>query len=51
VAHRLHSAQVSDLVLVLDRGEPVELGPPGDLAVRPDGHYRRLLDAEQLTSA
>ena len=49
VAHRLHSAQVSDLVLVLHQGEPVELGPPRELAARPDGHYRRLLDAEQAS--
>ena len=46
VAHRLHSAQTSDLVLVLHRGEPVELGHPNDLASREDGTYRRLLDAE-----
>jgi ABC-type bacteriocin/lantibiotic exporter with double-glycine peptidase domain len=49
VAHRLYSAQVSDLVLVLHQGEPVELGHPLDLAGRPDGHFRRLLDAEQAT--
>ena len=51
VAHRLHSAQVSDLVLVLHQGEPVELGPPSELAARPDGHYRRLLDAEQASGS
>jgi ABC-type bacteriocin/lantibiotic exporter with double-glycine peptidase domain len=50
VAHRLHSAQVSDLVLVLHQGEPVELGHPRDLATRPDGPYRRLLEAEQATA-
>jgi ABC-type multidrug transport system fused ATPase/permease subunit len=51
VAHRLYSAQVSDLVLVLHQGEPVELGHPHDLAARPDGHFRRLLEAEQATTA
>jgi ATP-binding cassette subfamily B protein len=51
VAHRLHSAQVSDLVLVLHQGEPVELGHPRDLAARSDGPYRRLLEAEQATAA
>lgn len=50
VAHRLHSAQVSDLVLVLHQGELVELGHPNDLAARADGPYRRLLDAEQATA-
>ena len=46
VAHRLHSAQVSDLVLVLQNGEPVEIGHPSDLAGRADGYYSRLLAAE-----
>lgn len=47
VAHRLYSAQISDLVLVLDQGQPVELGPPAELAARPSSHYSRLLEAEQ----
>jgi ABC-type bacteriocin/lantibiotic exporter with double-glycine peptidase domain len=51
VAHRLHSAQVSDLVLVLHQGIPVEIGHPADLAGRTDSHYRRLLEAEHATSA
>ena len=50
VAHRLHSAQVSDLVLVLHQGEPVEVGHPSDLADRADGYYRHLLDAELTRS-
>jgi ABC-type bacteriocin/lantibiotic exporter with double-glycine peptidase domain len=51
VAHRLHSAQVSDLVLVLNQGEAVEIGHPLDLAANPNGHYRRLLEAEQSAAA
>jgi ABC-type multidrug transport system fused ATPase/permease subunit len=50
VAHRLHSAEVSDQVLVLHQGQPVELGHPIDLASRADGYYRRLLEAESITS-
>ena len=50
VAHRLHSAQVSDLVLVLHQGEPVELGHPLDLAARANGYYSRLLAAEATPS-
>ena len=50
VAHRLHSAQLSDLVLVLHQGEPVEIGHPLELAAKPDGHYRRLLEAELGTA-
>ena len=51
VAHRLHSAEVSDLVLVLHQGEPVEVGHPSDLADRADGYYRRLLAAEVTQSS
>jgi len=51
VAHRLFSAQVSDLVLVLDQGQPVECGHPAELASRVDGHYRRLLAAEAMFSS
>ena len=51
VAHRLHSAQVSDHVLVLHQGEPVEIGHPTDLAARADGYYRRLLAAEATSSS
>ena len=47
VAHRLYSAEISDLVLVLDRGVPVELGPPHDLASNPGGAFHQLLEAER----
>jgi ABC-type bacteriocin/lantibiotic exporter with double-glycine peptidase domain len=51
VAHRLHSAQVSDLVLVLEQGEPVEIGHPRELAEQANGYYHRLLMAEATTTA
>jgi ABC-type bacteriocin/lantibiotic exporter with double-glycine peptidase domain len=47
VAHRLYSAEISDLVLVLDRGVPVELGPPKQLAANRGGPFQRLLEAER----
>lgn len=47
VAHRLYSAEISDLVLVLDRGVPVELGPPQQLAANRGGPFHRLLEAER----
>lgn len=50
VAHRLHSAQISDWVLVLDQGQPVEQGHPHDLA-RAGGFYSRLLDAELVSAS
>ena len=49
VAHRLHSAEISDLVLVLERGVPVELGHPQELSARAEGPFRRLLDAERAS--
>lgn len=45
VAHRLQAAQISDHVLVLERGQPVQQGNPQQLAAS-DGPYRRLLEAE-----
>ena len=50
VAHRLYSAEISDLVLVLERGVPVELGHPKQLAERGDGAFRRLLDSEHTSA-
>ncbi|MCX5943924.1 MAG: ATP-binding cassette domain-containing protein [Cyanobacteria bacterium] len=53
VAHRLYAAEISDLVLVLDQGVPVELGPPQQLAANKGGPFQRLLEAEstQVTMA
>jgi ABC-type bacteriocin/lantibiotic exporter with double-glycine peptidase domain len=45
VAHRLHAAQISDWVLVLDHGQVVEQGPPQHLAAS-GGAYSALLSAE-----
>lgn len=50
VAHRLYSAQISDWVLVLDQGLPVEQGHPQDLA-RSGGFYSRLLEAELVSAS
>lgn len=41
VTHRLKTSSVADIVLVLDRGEPVEIGTPQDL-VRSGGKYAEL---------
>jgi ABC-type bacteriocin/lantibiotic exporter with double-glycine peptidase domain len=49
VAHRLHSAQISDWVLVLEQGQLIEQGPPRELA-RAGGTYQRLLEAELVSS-
>lgn len=45
VAHRMHAAQISDWVLVLDQGQLIQEGHPRDLAST-QGPYRRLLESE-----
>ena len=50
VAHRLYSAEISDLVLVLEHGKPVAIGHPVELAAVSGGPYKRLLDAELIDS-
>ena len=45
VAHRMHGAQISDWVIVLDQGKLVEQGPPRILA-EAGGNYQSLLEAE-----
>lgn len=47
VAHRMHAAEISDWVLVLEQGQLVQQGHPRDLSST-DGPYRRLLEAELL---
>jgi len=49
VAHRMLSAQLSDQVIVLERGHIVQQGHPKDLENVP-GHYRNLLLAEDSHS-
>jgi len=47
VAHRLDTVLGYDKILVLDAGEPVEMGPPDDLLKLSDGYLRRLFDADR----
>ena len=44
IAHRLHTVEASDYVLVLDGGRVAEYGPPADLLARPGGAFRALVD-------
>ncbi|MEB3234475.1 MAG: ATP-binding cassette domain-containing protein [Cyanobacteriota bacterium] len=50
VAHRLHAAEISDWVLVLDQGQLVEQGHPRELA-KSGGYYSQLLEAELVSQA
>ena len=47
VAHRLDTVLGYDKILVLDAGEPVEMGPPDELLKLPGGYLRRLFDADR----
>lgn len=46
VAHRMHSAEISDYVIVLDKGNIVQEGRPDQLRNQP-GRYSELLKAEE----
>lgn len=50
VAHRMYTAEISDLVVVLDRGEVVQVGSPAELRAQA-GIYADLLRAERETAA
>ncbi len=50
VAHRMYTAEISDLVVVLDRGEVMQVGSPAELRAQA-GIYADLLQAERQTAA
>jgi ATP-binding cassette subfamily B protein len=46
ITHDLHETLAFERVLVLEDGRIVEDGAPSELAARPNGRYRAMLDAE-----
>ncbi|KAL4987390.1 P-loop containing nucleoside triphosphate hydrolase protein [Aspergillus falconensis] len=46
IAHRLKTVADSDLILVMDHGEIVEAGSPGELLTREDGWFRRMVEQD-----
>ncbi|CAN0538537.1 unnamed protein product, partial [Ectocarpus sp. 12 AP-2014] len=49
VAHRLSTVRsMADKICVLNKGEVVEVGSYGELASKPDGHFRRLVQYQML---
>ena len=42
IAHRLSTVQIADRVIVIDRGQIIEDGPPAELLSRGDGQYSAL---------
>jgi ATP-binding cassette subfamily B protein len=46
IAHRIQSVMTADLILVLDKGEVVQMGTHEELLVQADGMYRRIYDIQ-----
>ena len=46
IAHRLQTILEYDRVVVLDKGETIEVGAVGELREREGGVFRRMLDGE-----
>ena len=46
IAHRIQSVMIADLILVLDKGEVVQMGTHEELVSQRDGMYRRIYDIQ-----
>ena len=46
IAHRIQSVMIADLILVLDKGEVIEMGTHQELVSKKDGMYRRIYDIQ-----
>ncbi|HSG44926.1 MAG TPA: ABC transporter ATP-binding protein [Anaerolineales bacterium] len=46
IAHRIQSVMVADLILVLDKGQIVQMGTHEELVNQMDGMYRRIYDIQ-----
>jgi len=46
IAHRIQSVMIADLILVLDKGEVVQMGTHEELLTQKDGMYRRIYDIQ-----
>jgi ATP-binding cassette, subfamily B, bacterial len=46
IAHRIQSVMIADLILVLDKGEVVEMGTHKELVSKKDGMYRKIYDIQ-----
>jgi ATP-binding cassette subfamily B protein len=46
IAHRIQSVMIADLILVLDKGEVIQMGTHEELVPQMDGMYRRIYDIQ-----
>ena len=46
IAHRIQSVMIADLILVLDKGEVIQMGTHEELLTQKDGMYRRIYDIQ-----
>ncbi|CUG91291.1 ABC transporter, putative [Bodo saltans] len=50
IAHRIQTIASYDKIIVMDRGEAVEIGPPQTLFLNPTSSFRALVDAQEGTT-
>jgi ATP-binding cassette subfamily B protein len=46
IAHRIQSVMIADLILVMDKGEVIQMGTHKELAAQREGMYRRIYDIQ-----
>ena len=46
IAHRIQSVMIADLILVLDKGEVIQMGTHQELVTQKDGMYRTIYDIQ-----
>jgi ATP-binding cassette, subfamily B, bacterial len=46
IAHRIQSVMIADLILVLDKGEVIQMGTHKELVSQMDGMYRKIYDIQ-----
>jgi ATP-binding cassette subfamily B protein len=46
IAHRIQSVMIADLILVMEKGEIVQMGTHEELVAQEDGMYRRIYDIQ-----
>jgi ATP-binding cassette subfamily B protein len=51
IAHRIQSVMAADLILVLDKGEVIQMGTHAELLQDADGMYRRIYDIQTKIDA